>query len=100
MEIFEELLGDEGTVVVPTCSPTFLRYFQKHDFVFTPDSDSDSGGLAHDYIRHVQGAVRGRQPAKSCASCSCHAELIAAADGLEFPKYSPYAKIVELEVKT
>ena len=96
VEIFEELLGDEGTIVVPTYSPTFLRYFQKYDFVFTPDSDSVSGGLARAYIRHAQGAVRGRHPTNSCTSRGRHAELIAAADGPEFPKYSPYAKVVEL----
>lgn len=96
VEIFEELLGDEGTIVVPTYSPTFLRYFQKYDFVFTPDSDSVSGGLARAYIRHAQGAVRGRHPTNSCTSRGRHAELIASADGPEFPKYSPYAKVVEL----
>ena len=96
VEIFEELLGDEGTIVVPTYSPTFLRYFQKYDFVFTPDSDSVSGGLARAYIRHAQGAVRGRHPTNSCTSRGRHADLIAAADGPEFPKYSPYAKVVEL----
>jgi len=96
VEIFEDLLGDEGTIVVPTYSPTFLRYFQKYDFVFTPDSDSVSGGLARAYIRHAQGAVRGRHPTNSCTSRGRHAELIAAADGPEFPKYSPYAKVVEL----
>ncbi len=96
VEIFEELLGDEGTIVVPTYSPTFLRYFQKYDFVFTPDSDSVSGGLARAYIRHAQGAVRGRHPTNSCTSRGRHADLIAAADSFEFPKYSPYAKVVEL----
>ena len=96
VEIFEDLLGDEGTIVVPTYSPTFLRYFQKYDFVFTPDSDSVSGGLARAYIRHAQGAVRGCHPTNSCTSRGRHAELIAAADGPEFPKYSPYAKVVEL----
>ena len=96
VEIFEDLLGDEGTIVVPTYSPTFLRYFQKYDFVFTPDSDSVSGGLARAYIRHAQGAVRGRHPTNSCTSRGRHAELIAAADGPEFPKYSPYGKVVEL----
>ena len=96
VEIFEDLLGDEGTIVVPTYSPTFLRYFQKYDFVFTPDSDSVSGGLARAYIRHAQGAVRGCHPTNSCTSSGRHAELIAAADGPEFPKYSPYAKVVEL----
>ena len=51
--IFEELLRDRH-IAVPTYSPVFLRYFQKYDFVFTPDSDSVSGGLARAYIRHTK----------------------------------------------
>ena len=96
VEIFEDLLGDEGTIVVPTYSPSFLRYFQKYDFVFTADSDSVSGGLARAYIRYAEGAARGRHPTNSCTSRGFHAETIAASDGPEFPKYSPYAKVVEL----
>ena len=57
IEIFDELLGDKGTIVVPTYSPTFLRFIQKYDFVFTAESDSDSGGLARAYIHHAKGAV-------------------------------------------
>lgn len=96
VEIFDELLGDEGTIVVPTYSPSFLRYFQKYDFVFTPESDSESGGLARAYINHAEGAIRGCHPTNSCTSCGYHAASIAGCDGPEFPKYNPYAKIVEL----
>ena len=96
IDIFEELLGDEGTVVVPTYSPSFLRYFQKYDFVFTPERDSVSGGLARAYIRYARGAVRGCHPTNSCTSRGRHAKLIAASDGPEFPKYSPYAKVGEV----
>lgn len=99
IEIFDELLGDEGTIVVPTYSPSFLRHFQKYDFVFTPESDSDSGGLARAYINHAEGAIRGRHPTNSCTSRGYHAETIAASDGPEFPKYNPYAKVVELSGK-
>ena len=96
IEIFDELLGDKGTIVVPTYSPSFLRFIQKYDFVFTAESDSDSGGLARAYIHHAKGAVRGRHPTNSCTSRGAHAETIAASDGPEFPKYNPYAKVVEL----
>ena len=95
VDIFEELLGTEGTIVVPTYSPSFLRYFQKYDFVFTPKSDSNSGGLARAYIHNAEGAVRGRHPTNSCTSrgACCRSCRI---DGPEFPKYNPYAKVVEL----
>ena len=95
VEIFTTLLGEDGTIVVPTYSPSFFRFFQKYDFVFTPDSDSDSGGLARAYLNHAPGAIRGRHPTNSCTSLGPKAAEIAAADGPEFPKYNPYAKVVE-----
>ena len=96
VEIFDELLGDGGTIVVPTYSPSFFRYFQKYDFVFTADSDSVSGGLARAYINHAPGSIRGRHPTNSCTSRGLHAEAVAASDGPEFSKYNPYAKVIEL----
>ncbi|MCW8889753.1 MAG: AAC(3) family N-acetyltransferase [Sedimenticola sp.] len=96
VDIFQELLGDTGTIVVPTYSPQFLRFFQKYDFVFTADTASDSGSLAKAYLNFSPGALRGRHPTNSCTSKGFHSEKIAASDGPEFPKYSPYAKVVEL----
>lgn len=96
VDIFDELLGDKGTIVVPTYSPTYLRFIQKYDFIFTADTESSSGSLAKAYLHFAPGAVRGRHPANSCTSRGYHAEEVAASDGPEFPKYSPYAKVIEL----
>ena len=95
VEIFTTLLGEDGTIVVPTYSPSFFRFFQKYDFVFTPDSDCVSGGLARAYLNHAPGAIRGRHPTNSCTLLGPKAAESAAADGPEFPKYNPYAKVVE-----
>ena len=50
---------------------------------------------ARAYLNHAPGAIRGRHPTNSCTSLGTRAEEIAAADGPEFPKYNPYAKVVE-----
>ena len=84
--------------MVPTYSPSFLRYFQKYDFVFT-DSDSDSGGLARAYIQYAQKAKRGRHPTNSCTSCGFHAETIAASDGLNFQNITPMPKLLSWVAK-
>lgn len=96
VEIFDELLGDKGTIVVPTYSPSFLRFVQKYDFVFTKDSVSTSGSLAKAYLNFAPSALRGRHPTNSCTSKGFYAEDISKVDGPEFMKYSPYAKVIAL----
>ncbi|WP_419813543.1 AAC(3) family N-acetyltransferase [Bacterioplanoides sp.] len=96
VEIFHTLLGDEGTIVVPTYSPSFLRFFQKYDFVFTADTPSDSGSLAKAYLKFAPDAIRGKHPINSCTSRGRYSSEIASVDGPKFSKYSPYSKVVEL----
>lgn len=96
VDIFEELLGGMGTIIVPTYSPSYFRFVQKYDFVFTTESETNSGSLAKAYLNFAPGALRGRHPTNSCTSRGLHAREIAASDGPEFPKYTPYAKVIEL----
>ena len=101
VEIFDEVLGREGTIVVPTYSPSVLRFIQKSDFVFTPASESTSGSLARAYLHHapdVEGfkQARGKHPTNSCVSRGAKADIIAASDAPQLPKYQPYAKVVEM----
>ena len=99
VEIFDELLGHNGTIVIPTYSPVFLRFFEKYDFIFSKESASNSGSLAKAYLNFAPGALRGDHPTNSCTSKGYYAKDIASVDGPDFLKYSPYAKVVELEGK-
>ncbi|WP_415890267.1 AAC(3) family N-acetyltransferase [Neptuniibacter sp. SY11_33] len=96
VEIFDVLLGEKGTIVVPTYSPSYLRFVQKYDFVFTADTPSNSGSLAKAYLNFCPGAIRGKHPTNSCTSNGFHSQVISAFDGPEYPKYMPYEKVVEL----
>lgn len=96
VDIFDEILGGDGTIVIPTYSPAFLRYFEKYDFVFTPESESNSGSLAKAFLNYAPDLIRGKHPTNSCASRGRHAAHIASMDGPDFPKYQPYAEVVKL----
>jgi aminoglycoside N3'-acetyltransferase len=99
MAIFEDILGSDGTIVVPCYSPSVIRYFQKNDFVFTRDSHSDSGSLANAYIKLAENAVRGTHPATSCIAAGHHARAIVAGHGPNSTAYQPYGKIIDLNGK-
>ena len=96
IEIFDNLIGDKGTIVVPTYSPTYLRLIQKYDFIFTKDSISTSGSLAKAYLNFAPNALRGRHPSNSCTSKGYHSREIYDVDRPGNLKYSPYAKVIEL----
>lgn len=100
VSIFDELLGDRGTIVIPTYSPSYIRFIEKYDFVFTKETASTSGSLAKAYLKFAPEALRGRHPTNSCTSNGYYAEVISKIDGPEFMKYSPYAKVVELGGKS
>lgn len=100
IDIFDELLGDMGTIVVPTYSPSFIRLIQKYDFIFTKETETTSGSLAKAYLKFSPQALRGRHPTNSCTSKGYYADLISKVDGPEFLKYSPYAKVVALGGKS
>ena len=100
VEIFEELLGEGGTLVTPTYSPSYFRFIQPYDFIFTADSDSNSGSFAKACLKFSPDAQRGRHPTSSCAYIGRHANELASRDGPEFPKYSPYTGVVNLNGKS
>ena len=96
VDIFDEVLGEKGTIVVPTYSPVFLRFFEKYDFVFTKESPSTSGSLAKAYLNFAPGTLRGSHPTNSCASKGKYAKEISESDNISLPKYTPYSKVKDL----
>ena len=46
VEILLSAVGPTGTIVVPSYSPSYIRFIQRSDFVFSKDSASDAGSLA------------------------------------------------------
>ncbi len=94
--IFDEVLGEEGTIVVPTYSPYVRRFFKKSEFVYTTSSESTSGALARAFLSDAPNLVRGTHPTNSVAARGAQAEEIVSCSTPNLPKYQPYAKVVEM----
>ena len=95
VELLVDCVGPEGTIVVPTYSPTHIRFIQKSDFIFTQDSATESGSLATAFLSFADRAVRGSHPTCSCVAVGPLAESVAGDHSVDDPAYAPYGKIIE-----
>ncbi|WP_415890274.1 AAC(3) family N-acetyltransferase [Neptuniibacter sp. SY11_33] len=96
MDIFQDILGPDGTIVIPTYSPSVLRFIKKNEFIYTQDSISSSGSLANAYISKSDGAIRSLHPATSCIALGKYAQEVVAKHGPGASAYYPYSKVIEL----
>lgn len=95
VEILLGAVGPTGTIVVPSYSPSHIRFVQRSDFVFSKDSASDAGNLATAFLSFADDAVRGAHPTSSCVAIGPLAQLVAGDHGVEDPAYKPYGRIIE-----
>ena len=95
VEILLSAVGPTGTIVVPSYSPSYIRFIQRSDFVFSKDSASDAGSLATAFLSFADHAVRGAHPTSSCVAVGPLAQPCAGDHGVEDPAYEPYGRIIE-----
>jgi aminopeptidase-like protein/aminoglycoside N3'-acetyltransferase len=69
LEAFREVLGDSGTLVVPSFSYSFCK-----GEVFDPDSTPSSCGAWSEYVRTLPNAHRSLDPIFSVAAIGCLSE--------------------------
>ena len=94
VEMLLDVVGSDGTIVVPSYSPAHIRFIERSDFVFTKDSESESGSLARAFLSS-EGVVRGSHPTGSCIAIGPLARDIAGEHSVEDPAYKPYGKIID-----
>ncbi len=94
--IFDELLGKEGTIVLPSYTPVSLRFLSKEKFLFKPDAWSDSGSLPNGYLRYAPGLIRSTHPSNSCIAKGAAAESVLEGHDPKAPAYLPYKRVVDL----
>ena len=99
MDIFQDVLGPDGTIVIPTYSPSVFRFIGRSEFVYTLDSISNSGSLANWYVKKSNDAIRSQHPATSCIVLGKHAQEIVGKHGPDATAYYPYSKVIELRGK-
>lgn len=98
--VFDEVLGPDGTVVMPSYTPVALRLFSKEKFLFTRDAWSDSGSLTNGYLRYATDLVRSMHPSNSCIARGPFAESILRGHDPGALAYLPYKRVVELGGKS
>ena len=95
VEILLSAVGPTGTIVVPSYSPSYIRFVQRSDFVFSKDSASDAGSLATAFLSFADHAVRGAHPTSSCVAVGPLAQFVAGDHTVGDPAYKPYGRIIE-----
>ncbi len=100
ISIFDTVLGESGTIVIPSYSPTWLRFVRDSGFTYTLDSPSNSGSMARAYLEYADNTIRGTHPTSSCLVKGFHAKFIASRNTEKHLKYEPYKSVVELKGKS
>ena len=95
IDAFIEVVGSEGTVMVPT----FTFSFTKGGVPFHPAKTPSRVGLITDVFWRRPDAYRSRHPTHSVAAIGKHAEYLTSGheDTSAFSKHGPWGKLVELD---
>jgi aminoglycoside 3-N-acetyltransferase len=94
INIFRELLGSNGTIILPTYSEVSFRFGRASSDIFTKDSESTSGSLANAYIRLVPDAIRSSHPIYSCIGVGPLANELRK-HTVQSNAYDPYGIVIE-----
>jgi aminoglycoside N3'-acetyltransferase len=94
IDIFAQLLGPSGTIILPTYSDVALRFGRAPIPIFTQDSQSTSGSLANAYITFVSDAIRSSHPIYSCIAVGPLA-IELEKHTVQSGAYDPYGLVIE-----
>jgi aminoglycoside 3-N-acetyltransferase len=94
-DILIDLVGEEGTLVVPSYTQTFFRFAKIKEFLFDENSPSTSGSLSVAFSK-IPGVLRSRHPSNSCFAYGFNSEYILNEHDEFSSSYLPYHKVIEL----
>lgn len=94
IDIFAELLGPAGTIIIPSYTDIFPRFTRSNQTPFTPASYSNSGSLANAYIQFTENHIRSPHPVYSCVAVGPLAEELCS-HTVEAKAYDPYAVVID-----
>lgn len=98
VEIFRNLIGGKGTLVIPAYSPTFSRFRKRRDMVFNIHAEPSAGALSL-AIHRFGKAERSLHPTNSCFAIGPMAEFILRGHDQSASSYLPYHRVLELKGK-
>tara|TARA_X000001036_G_C20616656_1_gene781273 strand:- start:304 stop:1179 length:876 start_codon:yes stop_codon:yes gene_type:complete len=95
VDIFDELMGDEGTLIIPAYTNIFFRLAKNKKIVFGKDTPPNSGSLSKAFYKYGN-CIRSSHPTSSCFGKGPMAESILKNHDAYSSCYYPYGKIIEL----
>lgn len=98
VEIFYELIGSTGTLVIPAYSPTFSRFRKCRDMVFNIHAEPSAGALSL-AIHRFGKPKRSLHPTNSCFAIGPMADYILRGHDHTASSYLPYQRVLELRGK-
>jgi aminoglycoside 3-N-acetyltransferase len=92
------LVGDEGTLVIPSYTDHFFRFKKNPNIIFHQNVVSSSGNLSNHLLNNPR-AIRSSHPTNSLVAVGKYAEYILKNHNENSTCYSPLFKIIELNGK-
>jgi aminoglycoside 3-N-acetyltransferase len=75
VEMLISLVGDEGTIVIPSYTDFFYRFKKKSEIIFNQNVKSTSGNLSNHFLKHPK-ILRSNHPTNSLLAIGKNAEYI------------------------
>jgi aminoglycoside 3-N-acetyltransferase len=98
VEILMDLVGSNGTIVIPAYTNSFIRYKKDMSCMFHKRAESTSGALSRAFLDHPK-ITRSSHPTNSCLAIGPHADFILKGHDEHSLSYLPYQRIIELNGK-
>jgi aminoglycoside N3'-acetyltransferase len=95
IEILKEVVGVNGTLVIPAYTTFFFKYEVDSKCVFHVDSVTNSGSLSNAFSRYP-GVKRSLHPTNSCFAIGPYSEYILNGHDELSSSYLPYQRVIEL----
>ena len=89
------LVGDEGTIVIPSYTNYFYRFKKHSEIIFTLNASSTSGNLSTHLLKYP-GVLRSKHPTNSLLAFGKYADYILENHNETSLCYTPLFKIIEL----
>jgi aminoglycoside 3-N-acetyltransferase len=97
LHIFLEILGKEGTLVVPSYTPSFYS-LKKSNYTFTMDAPSKTGALSNAMLQHPD-SIRSRHPTNSVVAIGKKAHFIVSGHNESSAVCEAVQKLIHLNAK-
>lgn len=90
-----DIVGSDGTLVIPAYTRAFLRFKPDRSIVFTPNSPTTSGALSAAFAKN-SNCMRSQHPTNSCFAIGKNSKKILEGHNEKSSSYFPYGKVIEL----